>query len=79
MEIPKPIANVIVTELAENRRYTTSVASNLDFVKPAAWPSSLGGLVWVRTALGWTRAVEIERPLPWQETKESQRDGVGAT
>jgi len=32
----------------------------------------LGGLVVVRTALGWTLTVEVEGRWPWQETKESR-------
>jgi uncharacterized membrane protein len=32
----------------------------------------LGGLVLVRTALGWTLTVEVEGHWPWQETKESR-------
>jgi uncharacterized membrane protein len=31
----------------------------------------LGGLVLVRTALGWTLTVEVEGHWPWQQTKES--------
>jgi uncharacterized membrane protein len=31
----------------------------------------LGGLVLVRTALGWTLTVEVEGHWPWQRTKES--------
>ncbi len=31
----------------------------------------LGGLVLVRTALGWTLTVEVEGHWPWQKTKES--------
>jgi uncharacterized membrane protein len=37
----------------------------------------LGGLVVVRTVLGWTLTVEVEGHWPWQETKES-RIGSGA-
>ena len=36
----------------------------------------LGGLVLVRTALGWTLTVEVEGHWPWQRTKES-RTGSG--
>ncbi len=32
----------------------------------------LGGLVVVRTALGWTLSVEVEGHWPWQQTKESR-------
>jgi uncharacterized membrane protein len=32
----------------------------------------LGGLVLVRTALGWTLTVEVEGHWPWQETRESR-------
>src|ERR1022692_2803443 len=32
----------------------------------------LGGLVLVRTALGWTLTVEVEGRWPWQRTKESR-------
>jgi len=32
----------------------------------------LGGLVLVRTALGWTLTVEVEGHWPWQQTKESR-------
>jgi uncharacterized membrane protein len=32
----------------------------------------LGGLVLVRTALGWTLTVEVEGYWPWQHTKESR-------
>jgi uncharacterized membrane protein len=32
----------------------------------------LGGLVLVRTVLGWTLTVEVEGHWPWQETKESR-------
>ena len=32
----------------------------------------LGGLVLVRTVLGWTLTVELEGHWPWQETKESR-------
>jgi len=32
----------------------------------------LGGLVLVRTALGWTLTVEVEGHWPWQKTNESQ-------
>jgi uncharacterized membrane protein len=32
----------------------------------------LGGLVVVRTALGWTLTVEVEGHWPWQQTKESR-------
>jgi len=32
----------------------------------------LGGLVAVRTVLGWTLTVEVEGHWPWQETKESR-------
>jgi len=32
----------------------------------------LGGLVLVRTALGWTLTVEVEGHWPWQKTKESR-------
>ena len=34
--------------------------------------AALGGLVAVRTVLGWTLTVEVEGHWPWQETKESQ-------
>ena len=41
----------------------------------------LGGLVLVRTALGWTLTVEVEGHWPWQQTKESRVEsrGVGST
>jgi uncharacterized membrane protein len=40
----------------------------------------LGGLVLVRTALGWTLTVEVEGHWPWQETKESAiGSGEGAS
>jgi len=32
----------------------------------------LGGLVAVRTVLGWTLTVEVEGHWPWQETRESR-------
>jgi len=32
----------------------------------------LGGLVLVRTVLGWTLTVEVEGHWPWQETRESR-------
>ena len=32
----------------------------------------LGGLVAVRTVLGWTLTVEVEGHWPWQETNESR-------
>ena len=32
----------------------------------------LGGLVAVRTVLGWTLTVEVEGHWPWQETSESR-------
>jgi len=32
----------------------------------------LGGLVLVRTVLGWTLTVEVEGHWPWQETTESR-------
>ena len=34
--------------------------------------AALGGLVAVRTVLGWTLTVEVEGHWPWQETKESR-------
>jgi len=37
----------------------------------------LGGLVLVRTALGWTLTVEVEGHWPWQQTKEN-RIGSGS-
>jgi len=33
---------------------------------------SLGGLVLVRTVLGWTLTVEVEGHWPWQQTTESR-------
>jgi len=41
----------------------------------------LGGLVLVRTALGWTLTVEVEGHWPWQQTKESRVESrrVGST
>ena len=38
----------------------------------------LGGLVLVRTFLGWTLAVEIEGRWPWQQAKEA-RPGAGTS
>ena len=32
----------------------------------------LGGLVLVRTVLGWTLTVEVEGHWPWQQTQESR-------
>jgi uncharacterized membrane protein len=32
----------------------------------------LGGLVVVRTVLGWTLTVEVEGHWPWQQTKENR-------
>jgi uncharacterized membrane protein len=37
----------------------------------------LGGLVAVRTALGWTLTVEVEGHWPWQETRESILGSTG--
>ena len=37
----------------------------------------LGGLVLVRTALGWTLTVEVEGHWPWQQTKENRIGSVG--
>jgi uncharacterized membrane protein len=37
----------------------------------------LGGLVLVRTFLGWTLTVEVEGHWPWQKTKESDA-GTGS-
>ena len=34
--------------------------------------AALGGLVAVRTVLGWTLTVEVEGHWPWQDTKESR-------
>ena len=33
---------------------------------------ALGGLVAVRTVLGWTLTVEVEGHWPWQQTRESR-------
>jgi uncharacterized membrane protein len=49
-------------------------ADIINTVAFALTPSNLallGGLVLVRTALGWTLTVELEGHWPWQETKES--------
>ena len=39
--------------------------------------AALGGLVAVRTVLGWTLTVEVEGHWPWQETKESRIGSQG--
>ena len=39
----------------------------------------LGGLVLVRTFLGWTLSVEVEGRWPWQGAKESPHGGKGVT
>ena len=49
-------------------------ADIIDTVAFALTPQNLallGGLVLVRTALGWTLTVEVEGHWPWQQTKES--------
>jgi uncharacterized membrane protein len=48
-----------------------------DIINTVAFPLTLsnlallGGLVMVRTILGWTLTVEVEGHWPWQEAKES--------
>jgi uncharacterized membrane protein len=37
----------------------------------------LGGIVVVRTFLGWTLTVEVEGRWPWQKSKESDPDTAG--
>jgi len=40
--------------------------------------AALGGLVAVRTVLGWTLTVEVEGHWPWQETRESRAGSEGS-
>ena len=50
-------------------------ADIIDTVAFALTPANLallGGLVLVRTALGWTLTVEVEGHWPWQHTKENR-------
>ena len=50
-------------------------ADIIDTVAFALTPKNLallGGLVLVRTALGWTLTVEVEGHWPWQQTKENR-------
>jgi uncharacterized membrane protein len=54
-----------------------------DIINTVAFPLTLsnlallGGLVLVRTVLGWTLTVEVEGHWPWQETRESRVGSAG--